>query len=94
MLGVKKNLIREKHRHPLNVRWSASKPHHKLIFTGLRLKKTLIESQKNNTCSESQHCFFHQDAASVKTNVQNIFSARFLLVTVFVFENMVIMIPI
>jgi hypothetical protein len=37
--------------------------------------------------------FLHQDSVNTWTNVQNIFSVRFLLVTVYVFENIVIMIP-
>jgi hypothetical protein len=44
--------------------------------------------------TESQYCFFHQDSSSVNTwtNVQNIFSLWFPLVTEYVFENIVIMI--
>ena len=44
--------------------------------------------------TESQYCFFHQDSTSVNTwtNVQNIFSLRFPLVTEYDFENIVIMI--
>jgi hypothetical protein len=46
--------------------------------------------------TESQYCSFHLDPTSVNTwtNVQSIFSMRFLLVTVCVFENIVIMITI
>jgi len=36
--------------------------------------------------------FFHQESVNTWTNVQSIFSLRFLLMTVYVFENIVIMI--
>ena len=36
-----KLLVREKHRHPINVKWSSSKPYYKHILTDKRLK-TLI----------------------------------------------------
>jgi len=66
---IKKILVPEKkQRHPLNVKWSSSKP------------------------TSLSTIFFHQESVNTWTNDQSIFSLRFLLMTVYVFENIVIMI--
>ena len=83
--------FKKKHRHPLMLN---GRPVNLMIniFSQTKDLKLWFKAKKNLYQKVNILCF-HKESVNTRTNVQNSFSFRFLLLTVYVFENIVIMIP-